>query len=343
MKKTTSLSVMVVGGYGEVGRHAVRVLSLLGFSVTIAGRNSARAKDFINSLKDTTTVSFRFLDLEDSAIEYSSLLDDVSVVLMCADQADIAFARACFENGIYYVDITADDTFFRKIEDLSFIATQRKALGVLSVGLAPGMTNLLAKECAGQGSTHELEIGLILGTGDSHGKQALRWTVKNLLRWKPDIAPRSINFGRTWGRRLSYAFEFSDQYILERTLGIRTNTFLCFSSSFLTFVMFLFRKFPLLSFAQNNLKLIEHIASIPWGRNKRYTAMVRSVIDGKTKNQISLNGEGEAQITGVVAAIVIDSILRKHYGYGVFHIHEIFDLTDVIDQIQKYSGCTVDR
>jgi saccharopine dehydrogenase (NAD+, L-lysine-forming) len=44
-----------------------------------------------------------------------------------------------------------------------------------SVGLAPGLTNLLAKYCLEWlGTVDALEIGILLGLGEAHGPAAIR-------------------------------------------------------------------------------------------------------------------------------------------------------------------------
>ncbi|WP_161487845.1 hypothetical protein [Paenibacillus glacialis] len=49
------------------------------------------------------------------------------------------------------------------------------------MGLAPGITNLLAREAERQlCMTEEIEIAVMLGLGDAHGKAEIEWTVSSL-------------------------------------------------------------------------------------------------------------------------------------------------------------------
>ncbi|MEC0554668.1 hypothetical protein P8853_14570 [Bacillus haynesii] len=50
-----------------------------------------------------------------------------------------------------------------------------------TVGLAPGLTNLLAQKAAqALDETSCIDIAIMLGLGDSHGKAAIEWTVDHL-------------------------------------------------------------------------------------------------------------------------------------------------------------------
>lgn len=74
------------------------------------------------------------------------LLDDVGIVIMCLDQENIEFVQQCIQRGIHYIDLSASYHILFKIEELNKDAQKAGATAVLSVGLAPGLTNLLTKQ-----------------------------------------------------------------------------------------------------------------------------------------------------------------------------------------------------
>jgi len=75
------------------------------------------------------------------------------------------------------VDVSASYAFLREVERLDALAREHRATGVLSVGLVPGLTNLLAKRCAQVlDSVRSLDISVLLGLGGAHGEAAVRWT-----------------------------------------------------------------------------------------------------------------------------------------------------------------------
>jgi NAD(P)-dependent dehydrogenase (short-subunit alcohol dehydrogenase family) len=144
--------VLIVGGYGAVGREAGRELALAGMEVVLAGRNPDRA---------TPVPGTRLLrvDVTDGD-QLAAALDGADAVLMCAEQDNARVARACFERGVHYLDVTASPEVVSQVEQLHDLAAGRGAVGVLSVGLAPGVTNLLARQVA----PGPMRIGVVLGS-----------------------------------------------------------------------------------------------------------------------------------------------------------------------------------
>jgi saccharopine dehydrogenase-like NADP-dependent oxidoreductase len=103
------------------------------------------------------------------------------MVIMCLDQQNTAFVQACLLQGIHYIDISADYGFLSKVEQLHPLAESHGSTAVLCVGLAPGLTNLLAQQASRQLDTvDEINISIMLGLGDSHGRAAMEWTVDQL-------------------------------------------------------------------------------------------------------------------------------------------------------------------
>ncbi len=80
--------------------------------------------------------------------EVGSILDDnIAVVVMCVDNPDTGFLEQCIERGIHYIDISATYEILSRIETFSDKAKERGSTILLSVGLTPGLTNLLVSHC----------------------------------------------------------------------------------------------------------------------------------------------------------------------------------------------------
>lgn len=109
------------------------------------------------------------------------LLGKVKLVVMCLDQQDTRLAEACLQSGTHYVDVSASGDFLTMLQRLDPVKHKLKAAAVLSVGLAPGLTNLLAAQAVQElDHTEQIDISIMLGLGDSHGQAAMEWTVDNL-------------------------------------------------------------------------------------------------------------------------------------------------------------------
>ena len=100
---------------------------------------------------------------------------------MCIDQSNTKFVEACLLRGIHYVDISASYKFLSQVELLSQLAIENKSSVVLSVGLAPGVTNLLSSLCKIKDPTVEqIDIFIMLGSGERHGNAAYKWAFNDL-------------------------------------------------------------------------------------------------------------------------------------------------------------------
>lgn len=202
--------VVVLGGYGAVGREVVAGLRGHVSEIVVAGRDLAKARTVDGAIPMR-------IDLRGDDIERL----DADAVVMCAETENVRVAETCLRRGVHYVDVSASYEVLAGIEKLDGIAT--RATGVLSVGLAPGVTNLLAREFDGA----DVEIGVLIGSGERHGPSAVDWTLDSLgdmgESWR-------MRFPPPYGMRTVHRFPFSDQY----TLPGRVRTGLCLDSRALT-------------------------------------------------------------------------------------------------------------
>ncbi|MEV4471336.1 saccharopine dehydrogenase NADP-binding domain-containing protein [Nonomuraea sp. NPDC049504] len=217
-------NVLILGGYGAVGREAADALTSM--NVIVAGRNPDKARP----IPGTTAMR---VDATDPA-DLARALHGVDTVLMCAEIDNVRVARACVERGIHYVDVTASHPLLTGLEQLDEPARRKGATIALSVGLVPGVTNLLARICAERSTsqTEELLIGALLGSGEAHGPAALAWTLDGLGTLQGSW---SMRFPQPYGERVVHRFPFSDQYTLPTTLGTPSaRTGLCLDSRLVT-------------------------------------------------------------------------------------------------------------
>ncbi|WP_327582387.1 saccharopine dehydrogenase NADP-binding domain-containing protein [Nonomuraea sp. NBC_00507] len=218
-------SVLILGGYGAVGREAAAALT--GYPdtwVIVAGRNPGRARP------GPATAAMR-VDAADPD-DLARALDGVTTVLMCAEIDNARVARACLERGIGYVDVSASHGLLAGIQDLDDVARDSGATAALSVGLVPGVTNLLARICAERSPASEVHIGVLLGSGEQHGPAAIAWTLDGLGALDGSW---TMSFPAPYGTRTVHRFPFSDQYTLPATLGVPSaRTGLCLDSRLFT-------------------------------------------------------------------------------------------------------------
>lgn len=343
-------NILVVGGYGQVGQTISRNLAeLYPGKVFAAGRRFDSAAQFSSA----TGGKVRPLQLDINRTLAPSLLEDVRLVIMCLDQTDTAFVRSCLGGGVHYVDVSASHSFLALVEGLHTEAVAGQATAVLSVGLTPGLTNLLARHATLlMDRTDVIDISVMLGLGDQHGKAAIEWMIDNLGTSfevtregrRTKVAGFSDgqqkDFGALLGRRRAYRINVSDQHVLPRTLGVPTvSTRLCFDSAVVTGMLAGLRAsgvFHLLNRGPLRAAMVRLFGALRWG-----TDMYAVKIDAwgeKNQQQVFveslLQGKREAVITARVAAGVAAALHRNSFAHGVYHIEQLFGLESIWQLIQ---------
>lgn len=183
------MHALILGGYGASGAGVARLLAAAGHRVTTAGRDRARAD--------------RVVDLRDGPHALAGVLGCVDVVVNAAGIEDPRLAEAATDAGVAFVDITASAGCVEALERLD-----PPAPVLLSVGLAPGLTNLLAHAAHGAGAGR-IDLALVVGAGERHGRAGVAWAFGLLGRSFADPATRaperSVRPGeraiRPWPRR----------------------------------------------------------------------------------------------------------------------------------------------
>jgi short subunit dehydrogenase-like uncharacterized protein len=324
-------SVVVVGGYGAVGRVvASRLAGVFPGRVVVAGRDAGRAESLARSLPG---LSARRADVGRPG-DVERLLAGAAVVVMCVERGNEELARACLGRGIHYVDISASLDVLDRIARLDAVAKGSGAAAVLSVGLAPGLTNLLARHCVDRlPAARSVDIAILLGLAGDHGPDSVRWTVQNLAapvargRSAPRRA-RAVARLPGFGRRTVHPFPFSDQYTLSRSLDRPVTTRMCFDSAAVTSVLFGLRAagfFRLLARVGATAALAAASSRIRLGGGDRFAVQATAGDDNGGRVTVAVTGREECRVTGVVAAQVAERLLGTGAPPGVHHIDQVVD------------------
>ncbi|WP_285512254.1 saccharopine dehydrogenase NADP-binding domain-containing protein [Streptomyces sp. NBRC 14336] len=319
--------ILVIGGYGAVGSAVgTRLEERFPGRVVPAGRNEVRARRL-----GGVRVDVRDLDGLRRTLDK---LGDVRVVVLCVEPEDASLARVCLERGIHLVDVNATRDLLEAVADLDGVASGAGATAVLSVGVAPGLTNLLAHRAhEAVGGAQRLDVTVLLGSGERHGTDAVRWTVENLTE-PVTAAPRSV-YLPGHGTHRAYPFPFSDQHTLRRTLGVpQATTRLCLDSRPLTAALFALRGTGVLrgedraplrrsltgAFSRVHVGAESFALRADAWRDDRHAAF-------------ALTGHEQSRVTGLVAAEVASELLRGQLPPGVHHIEQLPELADVPERL----------
>ena len=224
--------VSIVGGYGKVGGQIAQLMSSeLGERLVIAGHNEIEAYRFAQSLD--TSAHWRFINIEDPTT-FDKALEGVTLIVVCVDTKTLDLVHACIERGIHYIDITASIEVIDRFKAANELAHERGVLLLSSVGLAPGLTSLMAKACVQYSpeTVSSISIHILLGLGERHGKAAIGWMLNRLYqpfwvrtgpgkeRRTPYVRKSKAQFSDGLGLRKTYQIDFSDQHTIPDTLNI---------------------------------------------------------------------------------------------------------------------------
>ena len=181
MGSSSTVDVLVVGGNGRVGASTVRWLHRLSsrcsasapLRLAIGGRSRAHFEAVRNRL-DLPELVFRTVDLEAEMNSLVAVVRDAKLVVHTAGpfqgrtQPDLL--RACIEAGVPYCDVCDEYSLSRHAKDLSGKAAAAGIPAVVSCGIWPGVSALMAAEAVqqlgGPASCERIELSFFTaGTG----------------------------------------------------------------------------------------------------------------------------------------------------------------------------------
>ncbi len=321
--------LVVLGGYGATGSAVARKLAQwFPGRVVVAGRDLDRARRLAGAVPGLRA---RRVDVG-RPDEVAGAVRGAAVAVMCVERDNDAVARACLERGVHYVDICATTAVLERIEDLHDLAVEHGVTAALSVGLAPGLTNLLARWC-----TQELpgaagvDLTVLLGGAGDHGVDSVRWTVRHLAERAPRAGRRVLLAGA--GRRTAHPFPFSDQHHLVEALGVPVTTRLCLDSPALTTALFGLRAagfFALVRRLGLEEALIGALSRVAIGSD-RWVLHAEAVTAGGERCRAAAYGRGECAATALVAAHVVRHLGAGAAPAGVHHLDRLTEPAAFLD------------
>ncbi|MDA2805679.1 NAD-dependent epimerase/dehydratase family protein [Nocardiopsis suaedae] len=300
------MKALVLGGYGAVGALVVRFLREYGHTAIAAGRDPARA-DVRVDLRERGLRSYR------------EAVARADVVVNAAGTEDPELIAAATGQGAAFVDATATASYIDAVERLD-----PKAPVLLSVGLAPGLTNLLAADLAASAPRPDpIDLAVLLGAGEAHGKAAEEWSFGLIGADFPDpvsgapvrnfTAPRAFRLPGL-GRRRLYRADFSDQHTLSRDLGVPVRTWFGLDSRAATRALAALTRLP--AALRPRVPAGLHLPG-----SDAWTVFARSA-----HGSVSASGRGQSRGTAGMAALAAEVAVDLEP--GVHHLHRALSLAD---------------
>lgn len=235
--------------------------------------------------------------------------------------------------GRHVVDIAAAGD---EIARLITLDTSQGSL-ILSVGLMPGLSTLIATDLVRAGARGPLTIGGLLGVGEDYGDASRGWTLSRLGQEAaaPDgtfrnfTDPVTVRFPAGFGARRAWRFDFADQTVLHETTGVTVTTACCLDSRVATGALAVAARIPGAPQALLRANRVSRRAA----RGSDWWAL--TVTDESGQETWAL-GRAQSRATAAVTALAADRVLASPPGNGVHHLHELTALSEHRSWLAKH-------
>jgi len=346
--------ILVVGGYGAVGKHVVmELIEICPERVIIAGRDLSKANAFVQ--KTDLPIRIEQLDIYDIGNFNDESLKTVHTVVMCLGAKNTKFVEFCIDNGINYIDISASNEIPNQIRLLESKAIQNKVTCILGVGIAPGLSTLLATEVASKMEyVTKLDFALMLGLGEQHGTDGVRWFLENLktdfkvngVIIKPFTNMCQADFPEPLGKRKAYSFNLADERIISETLDISdVSTYYCYDSKFMTGLIHMVKKSGILNILRNQKifnRFLKIFSSDKMSKNSRLSDRIGLHIKatGLSEGMLvtyhgNITGNNSSTLTAKVASYTALQLNQSNYPVGVHYLNEVMHLDEIVGALKE--------
>ncbi len=336
---TPGTTILLVGGYGHVGSLIAEGLKERGYAkVIIAGRDGEKARRV--AMETHPGYEWAAFDIGTFGDNEKKLVDRSDIVVICLDQSKLGFAEYCLRTGKIYLDITAKTDFLEQLRELDGLSKENRSLAIVSLGLCPGWTNLVAAELKSIfPDADEIVTGLLLFLGEAHGRASIEWTLDNYThdflysgKLQRTFVPRLVfGFPGFSKERYAYRFNFSDQHALKDTYEqCDFGTYLCFDSALVTRLLHLLKVYGVDGFLRVRWIrsfFVRVLSAFSFGQSG-FSGEAVALSNGRSIGRITFSGAHTGLAT---ASVLIETIIKTaslEGVYGVKHIHELFRLDD---------------
>ena len=228
-------NILIVGGYGEVGRRtAAHLLQNSKTTVTLAGRSLKKAQVLAAQLGSRATP----LQLDSNDLTgVQKALEPRPLVVNCVDLQELHLIYESARRGLTLIDATASYGYWQRVFPLKAQVEERGARVLLGAGLIPGITNVMAKAAhEALGGLTRLQTNTLLSISSSHGEAATTYTLSEAGQTyhfpaapQPErsfVQHKTVDFGGDVGRMIAYRFPFPSQFFYRETLDAEASSYL---------------------------------------------------------------------------------------------------------------------
>ena len=358
--------VLIIGGYGRIGRSVARDLAnYTNSEITITGR---KLKVNLKELS-ISRVKYLALDLADKErvknIINSYNKSSENLVIHCAGPfhgRDANILKNCIEAGINYVDISDSRHFTYKALEYSKDAQKAGVTAIINTGIFPGISNSLSRQSIEQfDEPEEIHLSYVVGGSGGAGVTVMRTTFLGLQnnfdawvngKWqsvKPYSDREVIKFPPPYGKIGVYWFDMPESLTLATSFPVKTVTtkFGSFPNFYNHLTWMTAHLFPI-SWLKN-LKVIEFLSQVSYKMTEvtdKYSGtgvVIQAKVIGKNSGKkedfcSSIIYKDTATVTGIGTGGIAELILsRKLNKPGVWSVENTVS-TELFEKVMQSRG-----
>jgi hypothetical protein len=331
--------IWLLGGYGDVGlKTARRLRDLQDRPIVLAGRNAKKAEDAAKQLGGG--VRGAAFNVTDPSAHRT--ISDAAAVVNLVESTPHTLAAAVVEAGGVFLDTSASPAYLKRLE-AHLSGHSASGLAVLSVGLSPGLTNIMAAKLKTEHPEIEaIDLCLEMGLGRHHGLAATSWFLENaggrypcisggsILEARPGQLRRRFNLGGEPRGILALGYGFSDQLTIGERLELRASrSFVALDPPWMTRILSLLLRLGLGGAISRNADMLAGMMLKGPAFGKVRTRAVAEALDrsGTVRGRIELTSCDQAEITALMAAATALSALDSSR-HGIVHSDSIMAFDD---------------
>lgn len=319
----TKQRTLVVGGAGAIGHYVARLLVDTGHNVIVSSRNGDRAS---TAARQIPGASPAVIDTANAQLELPA---DVNLVIDCTGTSQTVIAEATAVAAADLIDISATTTHLLALAGLDQIFVNAGSRAITGVGLAPGLSTLLARAVHDTEYLEPITINGILDTRDEHGEGSAAFTMGKVGTDFADPTTgamirnftglRRPNLPAGFGKLLVARADFPDQYTLTNALGVPVTTNYGFTSTATTLIIAAATRIPRAG------KLLDRIAQ----KTPRPTGTGPWLITAETTQRTAwATGTGQAIGTAAMTQLAAAHLAVGKLKPGVHSIDQLMELDD---------------
>ena len=358
LSKIKKDKILIVGGYGAVGSVLAKTLAArYPDKVIVGGRNKEKAWQLINS-NHLRAIAIE-IDLEKK--EFSNIpFEEIHTAICCIEVlSNNYFIERCIKEQVNYTELATSFEAYNRLMKYKEEIIRAQIVLIPGVGLMPGLSNVFAFQASNKMQhIHSVNSFLLLGLGELHGLDAIRWMlayahrkfsihssngIKQVRTFSDPVAVRLLNERKN---RVFYRWDFADQHVIPKVINVKSaETRMAFDSRFVTLLFAGLQKTGILRIIKRvNPAIVRKLLSmVRMGTNQfAVQTRVQGMDNNKTLKEITYlaSGAGEALATGIIASYAVECMYNDDGHFGIKHFEEFISM-DYFFQFIKSKGIAI--